>query len=114
MHPPLSRALFGSSESSLLVTLSDRHHLDRPEFMWVARVDLVSGFWAIHRDGVSKNQPVESTWSLRGSRGSKTLARVLQRGQVESGDSDTSAKHHRALSSTTPLHSSIYFVFLHS
>ena len=28
MHPPLSRALFGSSESSLLVTLGDRHHLD--------------------------------------------------------------------------------------
>ena len=26
MHPPLSR--FGSSESSLLVTLGDRHHLD--------------------------------------------------------------------------------------
>ena len=44
-------------------------------------------FWAIHRDRVSKNQPVESTWSLRGSRGSKTLARVLQRGLVKSGDS---------------------------
>ena len=29
-------------------------------------------FWAIHRDGVSKNQPVERTWSLRRSRGSKT------------------------------------------
>jgi len=28
VHPPLSRALFGSSESSLLVTLGDRHHLD--------------------------------------------------------------------------------------
>ena len=44
-------------------------------------------FWAIHRDGVSKNQPVESTWSLCGPRESKTLARVLQRGLVESGDS---------------------------
>jgi len=44
-------------------------------------------FWAIHRDEVSKNQPVDSTWSLRGLRGSKTLARVLQRGLVESGDS---------------------------
>ena len=44
-------------------------------------------FWAIHRNGVSKNQPVESTWSLRGPRGSKTLAQVLQRGLVESGDS---------------------------
>jgi hypothetical protein len=39
------------------------------------------------RDGVSKNQPVKSTWSLRGSRGSNTLARVLQRGLVGSGDS---------------------------
>jgi len=28
VHPPLSRALFESSESSLLVTLGDRHHLD--------------------------------------------------------------------------------------
>jgi len=27
MHPPLSSALIGSSESSLLVTLGDRHHL---------------------------------------------------------------------------------------
>jgi len=44
-------------------------------------------FWAIHRDGVSKNQPVESTWSLHGPRGSKTLVRVLQRGLVESDDS---------------------------
>ena len=44
-------------------------------------------FWAIHRDGVSKNQPIGNTWSLRGPRGSKPLARVLQRGLVESGDS---------------------------
>jgi len=43
--------------------------------------------WAIHRDEVSKNQPVESTLSLRGPRGSKTLAWVLQRGLVGSGDS---------------------------
>ena len=54
VHPPLSSALFGSSESSLLVTLGDRHHLDGSvvivgtktarEFLWVARVKLVSGF----------------------------------------------------------------------
>ena len=53
MHPPPSSALFGSSEISLLVTLGDRHHLDgsvvighedRPEFLWVARVKLVSSF----------------------------------------------------------------------
>jgi len=57
--------------------------------------------WAIHRDGVSKNQPVESTWSLHGPRGSKTLVRVLQRGLVESGDSliprQNIAKHFLAL-----------------
>ena len=28
VHPPLSSAFIGSSESSLLVTLGDRHHLD--------------------------------------------------------------------------------------
>jgi len=28
VHPPLSSTLFGSSESLLLVTLVDRHHLD--------------------------------------------------------------------------------------
>ena len=28
VHPPLSSALFGSSESFLLVTLGDLHHLD--------------------------------------------------------------------------------------
>ena len=44
-------------------------------------------FWAIYHDGVLKNQPIESTWSLRGPTGSKALARVLQRGLVESGDS---------------------------
>jgi len=44
-------------------------------------------FWAIHHDGVLKNQLIESTWSLCGPRGSKTLARVLQRGLVESDDS---------------------------
>jgi len=43
--------------------------------------------WAIHRDGVSKNQPIESTWSLCGPRESKALAWVLQRELVESGDS---------------------------
>jgi len=28
VHPPLSRVLFGSSKSSLLVSLGDRHRLD--------------------------------------------------------------------------------------
>jgi len=44
-------------------------------------------FWAIHRDGVSKNELVESTWSLHGPRGSNTLTQVLQQGLVGSGDS---------------------------
>jgi len=86
VHPPLSSALFGSSESSLLVTLSDRHHLDGSVVIGGTKTTgvLVGGscqacewFWVIHRDGVLKNQPVESTWSLLGPRGSKTLARVL-------------------------------------
>jgi len=50
-------------------------------------------FWAIHHDGVLKNQPVESTWSLHGLRESKAPTWVLQQGLVESL-SDTSAKHH--------------------
>jgi len=67
VHPPLSRALFGSSESSLLVTLGDHHHLDGSVVtgdMKITRSScgwLVSSLWAIHHDGVSKSQPVEST-----------------------------------------------------
>jgi len=62
---PLSRALIGSSESSLLVTLGDRHHLDGSMVIVGTRSPsvLVSGscqacerLWAIHRDGVSKNE----------------------------------------------------------
>jgi hypothetical protein len=41
----------------------------------------------IHRAGVAKDHLVVSTWFLRGPRGSDTLARVLQRGLVESADS---------------------------
>ena len=52
--------------------------------------------WVIHRDGVSNNQPVESTWSLRGSRGSYTLCAGAP--TSTSGEwrlSDTSVKHRR-------------------
>ena len=80
----------------MLVTLGDRHHLDglvvigslviiRRDCGWPN--SSYERLWVIHRDGVSKNQHVESTWSLRGSRESYTLARVLQRGLVGSDDS---------------------------
>ena len=80
----------------VLVTLSDRHHLDGlvviESLVIIRRAcgwpnSSCERLWVIHRDGVSKNQPIESTWSLCGSRGSYTLARVLQRGLVGSGDS---------------------------
>jgi len=51
-------------------------------------------FWMILRNRVSKNQPVESTWSLHGPRGTKTLARVLQRGLVESDGCNTLGVKH--------------------
>ena len=67
--------------------------------------------WVIHHDGVSKNQPVVSTWSLRGSRGSYTLARgAPTRTSGEWWLSDTSAKHRRIPSSLFTL--SIYFEYL--
>ena len=81
---------------SMLVTLGDRHHLDGLVMIGsLVIIQRACGWpnssceqlWVIHSDGVLKNQPVESTWSLRGSRGSYTLARVLQRGLVGSGDS---------------------------
>jgi hypothetical protein len=80
----------------VLVTLGDRHHLDGlvviGSLVIIRRAcgwpnSSCERLWVIHRDGVSKNQLVESTWSLCRSRGSYTLARVLQRGLVGSGDS---------------------------
>ena len=50
MHPPLSSALFVSSESSLLVTLGDRHHLDGSVVI-----------------GGTKNQPVDGVSRVGGS-----------------------------------------------
>jgi len=61
VYPPLSLALFGSSESSLLVTLGDRHHLDGSVVIECTKITrcscgwLVSSLWAIHHDKVSKN-----------------------------------------------------------
>jgi len=64
--------------------------------------------WAIHRAGEAKDQPVESTWSLRRSRGSYTLARVLQQGLVESADSPI-PQEKLSFESLTHLYSGIYF-----
>jgi hypothetical protein len=41
---------------------------------------------------VAKDHLVVSTWFLQGPRGSDTLARVLQRGLVESADSSIPRK----------------------
>jgi hypothetical protein len=67
---------------SMLVTLGDRYHLDglvvigslviiRRACGWLN--SSCERLWVIHHDGVSKNQPVESTWSLRGLRGATPL-----------------------------------------
>ena len=49
MHPPLSSALFGSSESSLLVTLGDRHHLDGSVVIGGTKTTLSSCGWLVSR-----------------------------------------------------------------
>ena len=100
---------------SVLVTLGNRHHLDGlvviGSLVIIRRAcgwpnSSCERLWVIHRDGVSKNQPIESTWSLRGSRGSYTLCvGAPMRTSGEWRLSDTSAKHHRV-----PL--SIYFEHL--
>jgi hypothetical protein len=67
---------------SMLVTLGDRHHLDglvvigslviiRRACGWLN--SSCERLWVIHHDEVSKNQPVESTWSLRRLRGATPL-----------------------------------------
>ena len=56
VHPPLSSALIRLSESSLLVTLGDRHHLDGSvvfggtKTVWSSRGWLVSSLWAVLGD----------------------------------------------------------------
>ena len=55
----------------MLDTLGDRHHLDGLVVIWssvIIREELVGDptqdcerLWVIRRDGVSKNQPIEST-----------------------------------------------------
>jgi len=62
VHPPLSSALIGSSESSLLVTLGDRHHLDGSTVIGGTKIAQSSCGWlgqaceqSCHSDRVSKN-----------------------------------------------------------
>ena len=63
VHPPLSRALFGSSESYLLVTLGDHHHLDGLVVIGGTKTAqsscgwLVSSLWAVLGDS--------PRWSVR-------------------------------------------------
>jgi hypothetical protein len=67
----------------------------------------------IHRVGEAKDHLIASTWSLRGLRGSDTLARVLQRGLVESADSPIPREKLGGV--FLPLFTfRIYFVYLHS
>jgi hypothetical protein len=53
----------------------------------VTRLKFISGREASTASGGAKDHLVVSTWFLRGPRGSDTLARVLQRGLLESADS---------------------------
>ena len=75
MHPSTFLALSGSSEGLVLVTLGVRQHLDglvvfggsdRQEIIGGSSPSSCDRLWAIHRAGVAKNQPVESTLPLRG------------------------------------------------
>jgi len=95
IHHSLETCL-GSSESSLLVTLGGRHHLDGLMVIGGTKTALssygwlVSSLWAVLGD--SPQQSVEESTRrehlvLARTKGSKTLARVLQRGLVASGDS---------------------------
>ena len=47
VHPPLSSALFGSSESSLFVTLGDRHHLDGSVVIGGTKITRSSCGWLV-------------------------------------------------------------------
>jgi len=102
VHPPLSSALIRSSESSLFVTLGDRHHLDGSVVIGGTKTTqsscgwLVSCLWVVLGD--SPRWSVEESarrehLDLARIKGSKALARVLQRGLVESGDSPIPRKN---------------------
>ena len=68
VHPPLSSAMFGSSESSLLPTLGDRYHLDGSVVIGGTKTARSSCGWL-----------VSSLWAVLGD--------SPRRGLVESGDS---------------------------
>jgi hypothetical protein len=63
----------------------------------VTRLDGCTRSGGIHRIGEAKDHLIVSTWFLRGPRESDTLARVLQRGLVESADSSIPRKNWRSL-----------------
>jgi len=104
VHPPLSSALFGSSESSLLVTIGDRHHLDGlvviggTKITWCSCGWLVSTLWAVVGDSPRR--------SVKESARREHLVLAQTKGEQDpcagaptrtSGEwrlSDTSAKHH--------------------
>ena len=124
VHPPLSGVLFGLSKSSLLVTLGDLHHLDSSVVITGTKITRCSCGWLVSSlRAVVGDSPWQSVKELAYR---EHLVFAQTKGEQDpcagaptrtSGEwrlSDTSAKHRRALSSTTPLLSSIYFVFLYS
>ena len=80
----------------------------------MARVKLVSGLGDSPRRSVEESARREHLVLARTKGEQDPCAGAPTRTSGEWRLSDTSAKHRRALSSTTPLHSSIYFVLLHS
>jgi len=119
VHPPLSRALFGSSESFLLVTFGDRYYLDGSVVIGGTKTTrsycgwLVSGLWVVFGD--SPWQSVEESAHrehlvlarTKGEQGPCAGAPTRTSGEWRL--SDTSAKHRRVPSCSHPLLSSIYF-----
>jgi len=107
VHPPLSRALLGSSKSSLLVTLGDHHHLDGSMVIGDTKTAWSSCGWLVSSlSGVLGDSP---RWSVEESARREHLVLAWTEGEQgpcagaptrTSGEwrlSDTSAKHHRIL-----------------
>jgi len=122
VHPPLSSALFVSSESSFLVMLGDRHNLDGSVVIGGTKTPQNSCGWLV--SSLSAGLCDSPRWSVKELAHREHLVLARTKGEEDPcagaptwtcGEwrlSDTSAKHRRALSSTTPLLSSFYFVQL--
>jgi len=119
--PQLPSALIGSSESSLLVTLGDRHHLYGSVVIGGTKTarsscELVSSLWAVLGDSLRRSVEESARREhlvLARTKGEQyPCAGAPTRTSGEWQLSDTSVKHHRALSCPLPLLSSIYFVQL--